>query len=591
MQKIKKERKMKRFFKTLLVCLVLVPALCLVTACGGGNNGGSTGGGNGGGGNGGGGTVVEETNQQKYEVLIAAIGSMAQKSSYTVVAQSEEIDASTGNLQVKNNGEWVDADEEEQPEAEDWSSKSKNVATLNATTGEYAENTYVWVTEEPEEIDTKGVRGEEDAEEFEPYWQITEGEYIVKDTSGDEPVWIHYFTTQEEGFGRAAPATGGSVTLHAEYVSPDHAAHVYGFADANTEMSSMVKGATLEDAVDSLDQMLQLYLGFMSMGFELDLTDYDITTNPTTTITKEGDVYTLSITFTLEVTPKAEEEEENGIEASLLIAEDDSETTVDLSATATFAITYTATEIRSYLSDMRFTTTTTTETENSKATYESTMGLVASAEITYEYTAAEMPEDFDAFAELEPEQALVYVALYVDGSEYTNAYFPWGEDVAENVRNGFEYVENDYSVDNAHVDGWYYDAACTQKVGETDTFNFKSWEKPVLYARSEADEGYVLVIENHGYIIPEEQYQMAQALGYEILEDGFCIFHTEMYAFNPTWGDWELYESIDINDYTYEVEKITCNGVELTEDISLEEGPTPFVFNIYADPETGAAGR
>ena len=577
---------MKRFFKTLLVCLVLVPALCLVTACGGGNNGGSSGGGgNGGGGNGGGGTVVAETDQQKYEVLIAAIGSMAQKSSYTVVAQSEEIDASTGNLQVKEDGEWVDADEEEQPEAEDWSSKSKNVATLNATTGEYAENSYVWVTEEPEEIDTKGVRGEEDAEEFEPYWQITEGEYIVKDTSGDEPVWIHYFTTQEEGFGRAAPATGGSVTLHAEYVSPDHAAHVYGFADANTEMSSMVKGATLEDAVDSLDQMLQLYLGFMSMGFELDLTDYDITTNPTTTITKEGDVYTLSITFTLEVTPRAEEEEEDNTDASLLIAEDDSETTVDLSATATFAITYTATEIRSYLSDMRFTTKTTYETENSKATYESTMGMVASAEITYEYDSNIMAEGIEAYteAELEPEQALVYVALYVDGSENTNAYFPWGEDVAENVRNGFEYVEGDYCVENAHVDGWYYDAACTQKVDEEDEIIFKSWEKPILYARSEADEGYVLVIEKDGYILDPAQIEMAKQYGATVEDDGFYVGDIYVFTIAITdsldFEDWAAYVGMDM----YEVEKIIVDGVEYTEPITEHEEGHVYQVRVYAD--------
>ena len=569
---------MKRFFKTLLVALVLVPALCLVTACGGGNNGGSTGGGNGGGGNGGGGegggTVIEETLQQKYEVLIAAIGNMAQKSSYTVVAQSEQIDASTGNLQVKDNGEWVDADEEEQPEAEDWSSKSKNVATLNTTTGEYAENSYVWVDEEPEEIGIKGVADEEDAEEFEPYWQITKGEYIVKDTSGEEPVWIHYFTTEEDS-GRLAPAAGGSLTLNAEYVSPDHAAHVFGFADANEEMTSMVNGSTLDEAVESLDQMLQLYLGFMSMGFELDLTDYDITTNPTTTITKEGDVYSLNITFTLAVTPKAEEEAGEEEEPTRTAAE---ETTVELSATATFAITYTAQEIRSYLSDMRFTTKTTTETEESKATFESTMGMVASAEITYEYDSNIMAEGIGAYteAELEPEQALVLATLYIEGKETVGDHFPWGEDVAEYIQSGFEYAEGKFCVENAHVDGWYYDAACTQKVGEEDAIIFKSWEKPILYAKAVADEGYFLIIEKDGYILSPEQIEMAKQFGDTVEDDGFYVEYTGMFAISIEEGlncDWAFEEG--------NVEKVTIDGVEYTEPITNIQAGHVYQVRIY----------
>ena len=577
---------MKRFFKTLLVSLVLVPALCLVTACGGGNNGGSTGGGggNGGGGNGGGGTVIEETLQQKYEVLIAAIGNMAQKSSYTVVAQSEQIDASTGNLQVKDNGEWVDADEEEQPEAENWSSKSKNVATLNTTTGEYAENSYVWVDEEPaEEIGIKGVADEEDAEEFEPYWQITKGEYIVKDTSGEEPVWIHYFTTEEDS-GRLAPAAGGSLTLNAEYVSPDHAAHVFGFADANEEMTSMVNGSTLDEAVESLDQMLQLYLGFMSMGFELDLTDYDITTNPTTTITKEGDVYSLNITFTLAVTPKAEEEAGEEEEPTRTAAEG---TTVELSATATFAITYTAQEIRSYLSDMRFTTKTTTETEESKTTFESTMGMVASAEITYEYDSNIMAEGIGAYteAELEPEQALVLATLYIEGKEIVGNYFPWGENVAEDIQGGFEYAEEEFNIENAHVDGWYYDAACTQKLGEEDEIIFKSWEKPILYAKAVADEGYVLIIEKDGYILSPEQIEMAKQYGATVEDDGFYVGDFYMFTIG-------IDDSLDFEDYAayvdgemYEVEKITIDGVEYTEPITEHEEGHVYQVRVYANME------
>ena len=167
---------MKRFFKTLLVALVLVPALCLVTACGGGNNGGSTGGGgnggggNGGGDNGGGGTVVEETLQQKYDAFYTALGKMAQKGSYTASATQNMGETQTITTQHLEEGEWVDDEDQADPQTE--GQKNKVVQTVNAETGEMAINYYYWAEEDAGSA-IKGVRGtedEEEDEEFVPHW-------------------------------------------------------------------------------------------------------------------------------------------------------------------------------------------------------------------------------------------------------------------------------------------------------------------------------------------------------------------------------------------------------------------------------------
>lgn len=570
---------MKRFFKTLLVALVLVPALCLVTACGGGNNGGSTGGGgNGGGGNGGGGTVVEETLQQKYDAFYTALGKLAQKGSYTASATQYMGSTQTVTTQHLEEDEWVDDEEQADPQTQTAMS-GKTVQTVNAETGEMVINYYYWVEEEEPAVIGRGVGDEEQAdeeEEFVPHWELAvgEGEYIVK-TDDEEPAYIYI---------------DGN---NAEYVSPDHAAHAYALANSDyvSTLKGLIFSSNLEEEVAELGAIPQ----YLMMEMAAELGSVDVACTPTANITKDGDVYSLSIVLNFVATEKVVEEEEGNQQEVLISpeddlevgAEEDAEPAVLMQGSITLAITYTADDITAFSLVVSLVNTEVEEEEETKTITAQEMRIEMTAEVTYEYTASEMPEDLD-LEELEPEAARVYPEFYLDGERVNGCSVEFNQDVTDVITGRFEEVEDDFELENAHIDGWYYDAACTQKVGETDTFNYKSWETPVLYAKIAADEGYALVIEKTGFVIPAAMVGVmkvaasitGEALLSNIDAEGFYV------VMEPYYDVYAVEEgSIDYDDYleNENVVKITVNGVEYTESISeLEDGKT-YEVKVYYD--------
>ena len=576
---------MKRFFKTLLVALVLVPALCLVTACGGGNNGGSTGGGgNGGGGNGGGGTVVEETLQQKYDAFYTALGKLAQKGSYTASATQYMGETQTITTQHLEEDEWVDDEEQADPQTQ--GQKNKTVQTVNAETGEMVINYYYWVAEEePAEIG-RGVGDEEQAdeeEEFVPHWELAVGggEYIVK-TDDEEPTYIYI---------------DGN---NAEYVSSDHAAKAYALANSDyvTTLKALIFSSNLEEEVAALGAIPQ----YLMMEMAADLGDVDVACTPTANITKDGDVYSLSIVLNFVATEKVVEEEEgNQQEVSLtpedeleVGAEETEEPAVLMQGSIALSVAYTADDITAFSLVVSLVNTEVEEEEETKTITAQEMRIEMAAEVTYEYTASEMPEDLD-LEELEPEAAYVYVSFYVDGESVNDCSVEFNQDATDEVLGRFEEVEDNFELENAHIDGWYYDAACTQKVGEEDTFNFKSWETPILYAKVAADEGYFLVIEKMGFVMPEAMVGVmkvaasitGEALLSDIDADGFFV------AMGPSYDVYVVEEgSIDYDAYleNENVVKITVNGVEYTEPISeIEDGHT-YEVKVYYDMNAMMSG-
>ena len=574
---------MKRFFKTLLVALVLVPALCLVTACGGGNNGGSTGGGgnggggNGGGGNGGGGTVVEETLQQKYDAFYTALGKMAQKGSYTASATQNMGETQTITTQHLEEGEWVDDEDQADPQTE--GQKNKVVQTVNAETGEMVINYYYWVEEEPAVIG-RGVGDEEQAdeeEEFVPHWELAvgQGEYIVK-TDDEEPAYIYI---------------DGN---NAEYVSPDHAAKAYALANSDyvSTLKALIFSSNLEEEVAELGAIPQYLMMFLGAESEI-----DVACTPTANITKDGDVYSLSIVLNFVATEKVVEEEEENQEELLLSPEDDlevgaeeeAEPAVLMQGDITLAITYTADDITAFSLVVNINMPEEVrEDEDTRTITAAGMAIEMAAEVTYEYSASEMPEDLD-LEELEPEAARVYPEFYLDGEYVRGCNVEFNQDATDEVLGRFEEVEDEFELENTHIDGWYYDAACTQKVGETDTFNFKSWETPILYARTVANEGYFLVIEETVIEYPAALaglFKIMQVITAGELDipmpsdDGLYIVdgpHFDVYAVEEGSIDYDVYLENE------SIVKITVNGVEYTEPISeIEDGHT-YEVKVYYD--------
>ena len=582
---------MKRFFKTLLVALVLVPALCLVTACGGGNNGGQTGGGgNGGGDNGGGnggGTVVEETLQQKYDAFYTALGKLAQKGSYTASAVMEMGATITPTTQTLTDGEWVDDEEQPDPQTETMQ-KGKTVQTLNAETGEFASNSYTWVDQAAEAELGRGVGEEEQAgeeEEFVPHWELnaSDGEYIVK-TTDEEPAYIYYFDGE------------------AQYVSEDHAAHAYALASSDyvATLKALIFSSNLEEEVAGLQAIPQFLMMELagSMGGDASA---DVACTPTANITKDGDVYSLSIVLNFVATEKVVEEEEgNQQEVSLtpedeleVGAEETEEPAVLAQGDIRLAITYTADDITAFSLVVRLVNTEVEEDEETKMIIAQEMKIEMSAEVTYEYTASEMPEDLD-LEELEPEAASVYPAFYLDGKRVNGCSVEFNQDVTDVITGRFEEVEDDFELENAHIDGWYYDAACTQKVGETDTFNFKSWETPILYARSAADEGYAIVIEKTGLVPPAAMVGVMTVassivggeMEFPLDDDGFYLAEEPdiyVYAITETLN----YDSALEADM---IEKVTIDGVEYTEPITELEDSHTYEVKIYLTMDAMMSG-
>ena len=534
---------MKKFFKTLLVALVLVPALCLTTACGGGGNGGGG-----------------DVNQQRYEILVTTLGKMAQKSSYTTTSTSDRTSTGTITNQTKRDGAWVNAEIQPEPEVE--SEKTKYVSTLNSATGEYVCNEYDWV---------------EATESAQAHWKLNKGdsEYIVKDTSGEQPVYIYYYTTYESRYDSESFSYVEVPVTHAKYVSADHANHIYGFAGQNMEMTSMVNGETFAKAVENIISFVPLFTGMIEYGVTEDA--YDITTTPTTTIAKNGNVYSLQISVTYSAVPKPAEEVED--EHSLTTATESY--SMSLQGSLTLAITYTSEEITGYSSNMQMTVTSVMETESIKSTSEYQSNNEESATITYSYTPSEMPTSFADYP-TDIEKADVRASLWLDGEEVEGIYFAWGEDANEDIFDAIEYVEENNTIENTHIVGWYTDKACTQAIAETDTFVYNSWEEPVFYAKSTPNQGYALLIVSYGYQMSEEEIAMYQMYGVDSPEDDFYALDTERIAIVATTGTFELPET-----YYYwgdrDVEKVTLDGTEITEDITGLQGGHTYQVKVFLD--------
>ncbi len=534
---------MKKFIKNLLIALILVPALFLVTACGenntnSGNN--TDGGGDGGNGNG---TNITQTEQQKYEVLLATIGKMTQKGSYTTVSLSEDNSTTTRTIQTLNDGEWETVGE---PNVDTYNEKSKNVQSLNAETGEYLENSYEYV---------------EATNETPESWELNleDGEYIVKAGTAEQPLYIHYY----EYYG----------DMQAEYVSPDHAIHAFGFASANMDMSSMVNGETFAKAVENILTVVPMFTGMSRMGISEDT--HVIVTTPTSAITVNDGNYSLQIDITISATPKAPQQIALNVPATATQS-----TTVE--GSLEFAITYTSEEITGYSSSMQMNSTTVTETETSKSTIARQSSNYENAQITYSYTATEMPNDFGSLGD-EIEKRLVYAQLYLDGESLVGNGYPWGEDVTTDILSALEQANDYYAYENTTIDGWYYDAACTQRVQATDTFNFKSWENPKLYAKSVPNEGYALFVINYGYTLGEQDAEMARMIGEDVAEDGFMSMQSNSYAVAVETGSFELPTTYRIWGETLNVLKVTIDRVVATENLTNLEDGHVYHINVYLE--------